>query len=527
MPRRTITAMLLGATAIAGPLPAQDATHDGRALDADLVADLTADLSQDRRLRPSVVSTPAFRSRNLLVTGDVAGGRGFRGSVGYEADRDFRGETAEDAFFEFRAGSAFSSPMLLRDRDTVASRMRLGQDVGLFAYHRTWTGGATSAGTGLVHYTDSGLAGPRSLRHSTLEGLVMRADDLRAEPVTIGTGLDQAGHAVRFTASSMRGIRMEPRTTLVRARGLTVYDAVRLQGEETTTASISGRLQPWETRFESLAAPSTRTDAQETVPRHAPAQGSVIHGVLEEIAQRYHVATGTDPLAEVEAAMALDRGYRSLRERLEGVLLEEDRLADEVVLPTDPPAEEDVSTDDPAPVDALDQFGYLLSHGQELQHLTRLEDMSRFNELLTGGEIRLAKAEYFWAEQRFDRALRFLPGHPLATVGIGHARLGAGLHLSAAITLRVLLVEHPEMIDVVYAEALLPRGEDIDKAVVELRRRLDREQADRDSWGFLLAYLGHQLDDRGMIEEGLDAVLAMVGPEDPLLTLLRAVWLGY
>jgi hypothetical protein len=54
-----------------------------------------------------------FRSRNLLITGNVVAGRGFRGTVGYTGQYDFRGELGSDDLFFERANSAFSSPQYL------------------------------------------------------------------------------------------------------------------------------------------------------------------------------------------------------------------------------------------------------------------------------------------------------------------------------------------------------------------------------------------------------------------------------
>ena len=67
-----------------------------------------------------------YRSRNLVVTGDVAGGRGFRGSVGYTAADDFRGATGGETTQAFRANASTTSARSLaaipmNDRFSVAT----------------------------------------------------------------------------------------------------------------------------------------------------------------------------------------------------------------------------------------------------------------------------------------------------------------------------------------------------------------------------------------------------------------------
>ena len=78
------------------------------------------------------------------------------------------------------------------------------------------------------------------------------------------------------------------------------------------------------------------------------------------------------------------------------------------------------------------------------------------------------------------------------------------------------------MIDVRYAPTLLPDRNRMNKAIEEVRQRL-KEKVEVDSYGFLLAYLGHQLDDQALIEEGL-AEMASIPGNPTFITLLRNIW---
>jgi len=166
-------------------------------------------------------------------------------------------------------------------------------------------------------------------------------------------------------------------------------------------------------------------------------------------------------------------------------------------------------------------YGLLLRHGQRVEALAT-GDGSRFDDLLMAGSQKLAAEDYFWAERRFNRALRFIPGHPLATAGLGHSQLGAGLYLSSALTLQTLLGFQPEMIDVRYDPALLPSQADLDRAVSTMADRL-RGDRDLDRYGFLLAYIGHQIDRQDLVREGLDAMLRG-GADKELTALLEEIW---
>ena len=53
-----------------------------------------------------------YYSRNLIVTGDVGGGRQFRGNVGYREQSEFTGQTGSDDNRFFRAYSVYSSPYM-------------------------------------------------------------------------------------------------------------------------------------------------------------------------------------------------------------------------------------------------------------------------------------------------------------------------------------------------------------------------------------------------------------------------------
>ena len=107
---------------------AQDALGGGDVLDAN------SQVGSGGRNSP-VGGVSDFRIRNLLITGNVAGGRGFRGSVGYTSEYDFRGELGSDEFFNFRASSAYSD-LAYVTRYPAANPLITGQNFGLVEAQR-------------------------------------------------------------------------------------------------------------------------------------------------------------------------------------------------------------------------------------------------------------------------------------------------------------------------------------------------------------------------------------------------------
>ena len=96
------------------------------------------------------------------------------------------------------------------------------------------------------------------------------------------------------------------------------------------------------------------------------------------------------------------------------------------------------------------------------------------------------------------------------------------MYLSSALTLQTLLAFQPEMIDVQYAEHLLPAPADMDRAISILTGRIRRE-ADLDRYGFLLAYIGHQLGRPSLVTAGLEA-MRKANADKSFVDILEQVW---
>ncbi len=561
-----------------------------------------------------------FRARNLVVTGNVPGGRGFRGSVGYTAEGDFRESIGADDLFQFRADSAFSSPEAVRT-GRATERFRFGYDLSEFEVRRAGAG-ATPA-TMADRWTPGSdfVDTQRRLDRMSQELISGTLLERRFEPARLGVvyepfeDADGESHMMPYIAAvtPLRGLEMQRWDRDFGRLGLTSYDMLRMEEDFRAGRGLPTFTSEFEGRFEAMRLPDSRvggfgTDEefeQELESRRTPSGRveaelpgtSQYDRILETLADRY--ATRFDRDAEDEQTLReLDQHFSTLRRSLVRPFDEEDEFDlreeedeqwqrdldrreqfedDRQLDPTermqdrregrfdpergrtperlDPhemrpggPAEhqegdalgltrEDLTPrhfdpTDPDADDPADPFGHLermgdeeigvvLRHGLELDSLRTPESEDRFNELMGSAEEMLRTGEYFRAERRFHRALRFSADHPLATAGGAHSQIGAGLHAAAAANVRHLLTNHPEMIDTRYEAGLLPEHDRLYDAVETIRDRMERTPRVQAQQSLLMAYLGHHLADPDIVEEGLN----MMPAEDPLRELLRSVWI--
>ncbi len=546
----------------ARPAAAQDALGTGHALDANL-----SPLTGPANTR---VGRENFRARNLIITNNVVGGRGFRETVGYSAPDTFRGEVGSDDLFRFRADSAWSNVNFVNFGNTY-QRLRFGQDLGVISYERFGMGTSAGAINGRSVYEPVQLMQAR-LRADRLSlvSSVSAAIESAREPAILGGTVDREGGRNLIRTSPLGGLTQTPMSQVGQLFGFTTYDMARLRWD-----IRSGALDPEQGRhvgdqFRSSYADLLRVDSRVAGHRREidperllvePSQpdlqggdGELAVAGREEIlriqlsvADRFAALAGEDPTTTVdgrpsdlnsEILTELEETLRRLRERLAG-------RGGDAKQPTGPDGEgfppgadrrgldvdgsprnrlraDPFTAGNPLPK-TLAEYGLMLRHGERIDRLAS-DDPTRFNELLAAGEKALSDGRYFWAERRFNRALRFVPGHPLPTAGLAHSQIGAGLYQSAALTLRSLFTFQPEMIDARYGPELLPERTRLLEAMATLEVRLHTVR-DRNLFAFLLAYVGRLVDDRAALERGL-AIMAADAPDDPLLPLLESIWLS-
>ena len=521
--------------------------------------------------RSNTTSAPVdYRARNLVVTGNVAGGRGFRGSVGYTADTDFRGSTGSDDIFSFQADSAYSS-VVFNSSSLSRDRFLVAQGLGAFEYRRDSTPSDAPAQRSAPDQTDSRM---RLDRANTAMSLGRMNWDV-GEDRTVATGTSRGGEPIRYIVSPLRGLQTERLDDPLVKSGLGLYEQARARQE-----IALGLAKPEDFLPRSQAVDRGMVDAQvKTADTGASARQqsqAFAPGYLE-------ILKSVDTAAEKKTGdktATTDRVKRDLAERtkpvekrepgkidLDKLNAEKEKDAKDKAAKQQSAKERDSATTnapgteapiDPAKPEAgagqqrgnndpllkvtdaepereakrekergklltVDEMADILRHGKTISTLSP-DDKRRVDELTRLGESSLKSGEYFTAERRFSQAQDFRTGNPLIEVGMAHAQLGGGMYLSSALTLRNLFKAHPELIDTRYDRALLPGGERLNAAIKLVRERIALGE-DRPNYGFLLAYMGHQLGDKQLTEEGL----AQVKGSDALDTsgaLLRGIWLG-
>jgi len=515
-----IAGLMLGAALVAAePCSGQNALGGGGALDGNLINGT----SRYNWAAPSA----NYRGRNLLVTDNVAGGRGFRGTVGYTAEFDFRGATGSDDLFRERANSAFSAPSFIAAGRTMQA-LRYGQSLNEIEYRKA-TRGATVQNFNDMRYVPSEFDDRLNLDKIAISSTTSAIYESASDSRIVGMVRDEDDRPLAAIASSLMGVQIVPLETHGSMIGLSTFDMARANqdallghGSETIGLEFDGgfrNLLGAEARAATLVEPDVR---QGQIDFNAE---SSYLSILERIADR-QAGSGVDVetpklLSDLDSQFAALRGaVTSPSDDAEG----DDAADDEpdTRLPGLPDVLQPSQTPGsglPTTAETIAAIAEALRHGEKLDHYAT-EDPTRFNELMKSGGEWLADGHYFWAERHFDRALRFTPGHPLATAGMGHAQIGAGLHVPAALTLRRLLTTNPELIDVRYGPELLPSRVRLNRAVEQLRDRIVRVERDRRLRGFVLAYIGHQLDEPALVKEGLGHM-----DDEPLRALLEAVWL--
>ena len=512
-----------------------------------------------------------FNARNLLVTGSVPGGRGFRGSVGYTADTDFRARTGSDDNYMFRANSAFSSPAFVSS-PVARDRFLIGQGLGVFEYRREST--PTTQSDMSADQPDSRL---RLDRVNAQMSFGRGNWDIGADRTIISTQ-SAKGDPLRYVISPLRGLQIENLTDPFARAGLSVYERARARQDMVTGLATMDDYTGLRTGM-SLQTPDPRR-IDKRLKGDSAAERLRVRGlpksyldIVEEInkAGETPKTDGGAPAAEaktmldqIREAMEPLRTRRPGDARLDGTKSDTTKLdttkpdatkpdgtqpdatgsdgtrldgtkpstgqlgSDSLVSPDGAPrsgeAEREAARVKQRGIQiSVDDAARILRHGKKVESLS-VDDKRRVDELIRQGETALRDGDYFRAERRFDQAQSLAADNPLVEAGIAHAQLGAGLYLSASLTLRNLFTAFPELIDAKYDRALLPAQDRLDRGVALMRQRIDRGD-DAPGYGLLLAYIGHQTGDQAMVAEGLKAV---GGNEslDASRKLLEGVWLG-
>lgn len=511
-----------------------------------------------------------FRRRNELVTGNAPGGRGFRGVVGYSSPFDFRDGLGSDDLFEFRAASLFSDPRLLQ----AAPSLRYGIAMGQLEVYRS--GRAAAAGDirdaqmqsqrlGDLQRMQPGADGQLSQLRRIVDASALEAglDQYIARtgaPTAIGVVQTRGNLTRRLSASSLAGLQPALADADLNQFGvptatsgafgptqdpyfisgmLSPMDQARLV-EDARAGRVSGAVgelfrdsfvdtrvdprdrmdRPLDPRVDQRVTPTRLGEPEATEADGLPSWQRIRDEVARRHASALRGGAAVDGMPSEEERRGIETDLDRLRRGL-GATPGGTPSPDPDAGAT-PEGGEGDGEDAETPLDVT-AFGRILRHGQRVDSLVDPADRTRAAELIGVAEGELRRGEYFQAERSFTRALRLVPGHPTATAGLAHARLGAGLFIPAAMVLRDLFTYQPEMIGATYAAELMPNRPRLLQSLESLRERAEGGRDGADT-GLVIAYVGWLLERPEVIREGL-GLMEEADPADSLRRLLGAIWI--
>lgn len=544
-----------------------------------------------------------YFSRNLIVTGDVAGGRGFRGSVGYREQSEFTGQVGSDDNRAWRAYSVYSSPYMAQ---ATYNPLQASQAFGAIMYSRTYANASARDILTNQQPLDARIAFDRFTADSSKK--MKRMADI-IDPANARDTSDRLNWRVTqaISAATGRDARREQGIDdLLGNMGLSTYDRQRLRQD-----ILQGR-----TKREMISDPLSQTsllpgdslaDTARMRPTLAPEYSSIYDSLRARAGDRVPTpASEADRVArakEIEAELGTDmdwlrgqlmrsgsenraRGAAGPRGEKASIDPSLERQLGTDGKPLDPSTQDglksnggtgdgtgkgtdggtssdrnkrpDSTNPDGSPTEttdsvvrdangrdrggmtkeerarqpSVDDLAFILRHGRTLQSLVP-EDSSAIKDMMELGATSMSRGEFFRAEERFASVLAVLPNNAGAMAGVANAQMGAGLSVSAALTIRKLFAMHPEMIDTRLGTEVLPPPVRMEAALNAARERLvsanapnasTELQSDRFDFGLVISYIGFQTDRTEVIREGLDA-MRQSRPDDAMLGLIQRIWL--
>src|SRR5688572_4066822 len=485
-----------------------------------------------------------FRLGNNVVTGNVTGGRGFRGPILYSSDRDFRDFTGLQPSSHFAGMST----------GVTGS----GQIINNSQYARPYYGGAqvVNPPADFARIPASGGYVPQA----ALEPAGGRLDSRRATPLSGGAtslnpqvelnlgdfsqsndlgplvsrpgfgltdlGLD-GGRALSPYTRLDRDMRLEPLTPdrIANLRSELVRDAQgnpaspdQLQGLATPIDSGTGRrVEGTPAGSEALqgTAGSMQQQMDAAFERSSelrladPAEQSTQYAQLLERLERFQALPipeglrplGADPRTDTAPPSGEDGGTPSLPESQPGEAVPG--------LPSfiPPPRSSSPLRGNEAPLELRS-----LAEGVSSPTLARMYEQA---------EQLMAEGRFVSAIARYDVAERLVPNQPLTMLGRAMAEIGAGYFRRSSDSLREAFSRNPELL---MARLDVPRfiGQERFAEVDQtLRQRIDTEPNNPDS-AFLLGFLAYHGGEPDAAAEFLQLAGARSG--DPFYAEVARHW---
>ncbi len=507
---------------------------------------------------PSSVQSGLYRSPsrmdssgNLLITGNVRGGRYFRGTVPYGSRTSFGaplGSTSLDSF--------------LRDSASLedAGRYRSGYFAQPY-YSRTGTVATMAPGrSGIVTPASPRVSGqvrdfygsegqpnrrvsvPSELRFERLpgtEGLTAREierlleSDLRAGPVGEGLRADRYMEEIELLRRELRGSRVEQTG---REEGLTSKDDLLKAGRQAEIGEM-GKEPPRVARSEEDLREIIRAAEKRAQQRAEKSD------VLEQIKIRLEslqdgaleMPSAQETQASAEAEQEVEQAQWAKQEesyldvlgvRDTGSSLEEKNYewtGWRATTPAEDDDEEDATAGQASALDEINSLSAEEIRAEAKRIMGPYRDLasfseSKFNQHVAAAETYLKQGVYYRASDSYSLALIYKAGDVQAHAGKGHALFAAGEYMSSALFLSRALEASPEYARSAVDLAGLLGIDNIESRIADVREWLSRSKAPE--LEFLLGYVYYRIGRLEAAEAALASASAKM-PQSAAVTALK------
>jgi len=458
---------------------------------------------------------PIDRSSNLVITGNVGGGKHFRGVVPYNAVSDFGG----------RLGSSSLDSFLRR---SIASKSP-GRYTNRYQPYYSQTGTVTTTSPGRL-----GVIRPPATR---VAGRVLGTDTIGTLPPLSPRRAEMSYAKAALPLRRLRPMSMTPQqlekvisaevATFARDEKLTAKwrqtRAEQLQRDLKQVKDTAAELEKIPTgRHDSLTLPATKK-AGEYVP------------------QRFETPTTKERAGKKSAqtpftALGLPGEKLDVYEQMKQQLGFEKRLKPSTIIQQtiesaeakDKTPEQETresSQKKMSPLDELSDVDLSIRAKTLMGSYETFASFSKdkFNQYLSAAEQYLKQGKYYRAADAYTLASIYKPDDPLAYAGKSHALFAAGEYMSSALFLSRALEIFPEYAQLkIDLEAMVGDIDKLETRVVDVEEWLERSNAAE--LQFLLAYVYYQMDRPERAKEAIDAAYEKMPMAPPVITLKKAIY---
>ncbi len=520
--------------------------NDGRALDANnRIGSNGYNDAPRRQLAPS---------GNDIVTGNVTGGKQFRGRVDYTDPGAFRGRTAgvqTDNFVRSSSGVPLNG----------LNNNNAQQTTGFFGESRAApppSGYAMQASTGA--YVPSNAAASRQGSDLRLGSVIGTPQTVLPAPggLMLPGPVDSSTGSSIITASPLYGVRQwnnsdpNSRQFVDRFSQDTFSnspDAMRLDDatldrfrSELNTRPQSNTLESNDAQGSSAALPNSGLSANTDGAK----DGSALNSSALPTDQMANTGLNTGPVAggstrnEITTAVQQSQLYSRLQDQFDrqGNITDQEaqrRFQLEQTVRSNANAQAAPNRLPDAPVGGDIRGGGATADRPVIAPTAPATQPVKVNSLaegttakglaslLTGAEESMKAGQFGAAIDRYDAAAKVAPNNPLITLGRANAQLGASYYGRAEADLRKAFSTGPALLEGQY-DLINFLGEERLQFVIADLKQIAKDESTAPGPTFLLAYIARNMGNLRLAGDYLTETEKRIGGPDQMLETMRRVW---